>query len=510
MRLIFSVTIKNICSHIQTPQVNARENFIDSFSIHNFGIQFFYSIMLDLMAWEAGPVSIDPSEKVSDDQSIPATHDYDGGSNSEENTEFRPLPESSDFPFYDGLSQDSKETFDRTIINSKSKSLLSPEDYKYYCSVLEEAHNATIDVPNFTSKEERNAFHGKRSRIRHFHQLEGKLLYFVPKPGTRKLVASHDTAFHLLAQIHRPEKAHVSMSKMHPLVSAKIHGLTRNDVKDFVAVCSVCGSARGKSDPPEHSDKNQEEEPFDRLQLDFVDQYHQPSNGFTWILAIRDHLSNFCQLYPFKTKCPSDVADCVDIFIRYFGSPRVIQHNGDHVIKSAISQLICSRGIDLTIGRIRSSIVESSANEFTETVQLKVAAWVIESGNSCWDEAIEQIEMSINTDPYPMVPSLSAYKTVFGTERAEMAVQSPESQLRLDVSAFQVDLQAKRPLGEVSSGTLPDCVSELLSSLPSESSHDIEPSANNDALLERADRLASIKEKILQHQLINRDKTAEK
>ncbi|KAM9914073.1 hypothetical protein OXX69_000973 [Metschnikowia pulcherrima] len=417
---------------------------------------------------------------------------------------------------YDGFDEAARNTFTAYMLTeSVSTRVMSKETYAEYCNVLKETRDDPLPKPAGLDRAQTIKFHLKRTKIRSNYELLEGQLYFKAASGARKMVATHSNAFDIIAELH--QKTHAKKIELCKLVSSKSRGIHEEDVATLFKMCTICSNGAGKYRLPDlldYPEKDTKEVPFDRLQIDFIDQRHAPSRGFKWILSIRDHLSNHAILFPLTERLPSMIAECLGRFCRYYGFPLIIQYDDDTVISAAIAQFVCWHGFQFRKGRIRSLDTELAASEFICRVKLTILEWKKAYQSDHWDESIFVVERTLNRESYTHLQEFNPYRVIFGATRAEKIQEIQRGMLvpdkALDVCPVNLRSATQRHTWNRIPVVNPACVSSLLESLSLESSDHSDPFPSTSSLLLREEAFIKHLASIQEHQVVVRDQMARK
>lgn len=227
------------------------------------------------------------------------------------------------------------------------------------------------------------------------------------------------------------------------------HGLDRHHVEWFMRRCPTCSRGlRTVVAPPSPLPFQiiKSSRPLERIQINLVDFTGVPSEGYNWVLYIKDHFSKMTHLYPLKFRHASEIAIHLDKFIRYFGAPEILQCESGNEFKGAVVLLLQNRKIKLINGRPRHPQSQGFVEKGISTVKRRLAAWMALTKRTDWPNALELVERSINTTCCKGLPSnMTPHECMFSFgrlmphEAAPMGLPGQEAHPALAMTPEEVD-----------------------------------------------------------------------
>ena len=171
-------------------------------------------------------------------------------------------------------------------------------------------------------------------------------------------------------------------------------------VAEFCRSCHLCGlnkiSSLRKTPLTAY---NLATRPMEVLSLDF---FHMPSSrGFTCILAIVDHYSQFSWCLPCRNEKMLTVKNHLISIFSIFGPPRVIKSDGGSSLlkHKAIKKLVNEYGISRVVisapySPFHNALAERNIRTFRHLFRMSVF-----SGNKKWPDMVGQVNLIRNTTP---------------------------------------------------------------------------------------------------------------
>lgn len=336
-----------------------------------------------------------------------------------------------------------REAFKEYLMNeSTNPTIFSSEKYEAYCSHLSQ-EDTTVRAPTILSLNQRNAFHQHFRVIRELYMFDGFDLYTKASKG-RKRVASHDNAFDIIIRAHeesRPgESRHRLVTETHKCVKRAAYGILLKDIKWLLLRCSMCNKKAKEPNkrqpyiPPQNVT-------FGRLQIDFAHIGSTMTNGFKWVLILRDHMTNYMLLHALKEKDAKEVALLLSDFIEFHGPPRVIQYEDQMTLDGAVAILLYNEGIAIERGDKRDDEVARYADYMRYVVKKKISNWVELKGGECWKRSIQCVERSVNSSSSVPQSLLNAFELTYGPIRNKQIVKTFKKMRPRDLELHNPDFQ---------------------------------------------------------------------
>ncbi|GFW94779.1 KRAB-A domain-containing protein 2 [Trichonephila clavipes] len=123
--------------------------------------------------------------------------------------------------------------------------------------------------------------------------------------------------------------------------------------------------------------------------VDLIDLQSNRDGEYKLIMVYQDHLTEFIQLRPLKTKRAEEVAYHVLSIFLIFGAPAILQSdNGIELNNQDISE-ICAMWKDVKIvhGKPRHSQTQGSVEMANQDIQNMLTAWMNDNVTNKWSEA---------------------------------------------------------------------------------------------------------------------------
>lgn len=275
--------------------------------------------------------------------------------------------------------------------------IFTAEKYENYFSYLAQ-ENQSVKAPATLSLKERNKLHQQFCVMRDLYIFDGHQLFTKSFKGT-KLVASHDNAFDIIIRAHEEsdlcDSRHRKITETHRCVKNIAYGISQKDIKWLLPRCLSCKEKFSKDrKPPTHSiDTNTT---FDSLQIDYIYMGSTTSDGYKWVLMLRDHVSNYVVLHALKEKNPKRIAKHLSDFFTFLTPPAVIQYEDDMAIDGAIALLLSNDGLSIKRGCKRDFEVARFAAFMCHVVRTNINEWVAIKGRRSWKKSIQCAQRSIN------------------------------------------------------------------------------------------------------------------
>lgn len=124
---------------------------------------------------------------------------------------------------------------------------------------------------------------------------------------------------------------------------------------------------------------------------------HEPSGQYKWILHIKDHFSEYTQLYPLKKKHAKPIAKCFAQFIAAFLPPKIMQADNGKEFKGALLLLLRKYGIQVVNGAPRSPQTQGLVEQANGVVENKLRAWKMDHGSTEWKNGLLEVVFAMNT-----------------------------------------------------------------------------------------------------------------
>ena len=168
--------------------------------------------------------------------------------------------------------------------------------YNFYCDILKGRFRETL------AGQSQTALSRRCRRVAADYELVNNRLYKKSKESIsgRVLVAKVDELVDVVDRYHMV-RGHRGFNLTWISLQKEFTGVSCYDVLWLLNRCSTCAIKRANSTraplKPIVSTY-----PMERVQMDLMDLRNKPSNGFTWILHLKDHFTKMSWLYALKGK----------------------------------------------------------------------------------------------------------------------------------------------------------------------------------------------------------------
>ena len=119
---------------------------------------------------------------------------------------------------------------------------------------------------------------------------------------------------------------------------------------------------------------------MERLQINLINMRHIADRRFKWICHIKDHFSKFSALYAMKGKTASEVADCLENFLMFYGAPEITQMDNSKEFKGVCLMMLKRFGICIINGRPRQPQTQGCVEQANSTAKTKLGGFLREIG----------------------------------------------------------------------------------------------------------------------------------
>ena len=196
---------------------------------------------------------------------------------------------------------------------------------------------------------------------------------------------------------------HAGEDKTHAEVCKKFYGISRQSLKHLLKQCETCMKmAPNKSKAP--LQPICVERAMERLQIDLMDMGSIPAGPYKWILHIKDHFSKYSMLFALTTKESSKIADFLELFIKFYGVPEIIQADNGREFKGAVA-ILCKRlKIKVINGRPRHPQTQGLVEQANGVAKRKINAWMNDTGSKYWPDALSIVETQMNNQTHTSLP----------------------------------------------------------------------------------------------------------
>ena len=125
-----------------------------------------------------------------------------------------------------------------------------------------------------------------------------------------------------------------------------------------------------------------------RCQMDLIDMQSSPDGDFKHILVYQDHLSEFVQLRPLKSKSSEKVADHLDQILCILGAPRILQTDNGREFCNTNIQNVLQKWPDCKFvhGKPRQSQSQGSVERANQDVENMLFAWMRDNKTTHWSK----------------------------------------------------------------------------------------------------------------------------
>ena len=115
------------------------------------------------------------------------------------------------------------------------------------------------------------------------------------------------------------------------------------DIKEWLRLCSVCGSKKGKIDERmgiAHS-HIAASKPFEVMGMDIIGPLPTTVHGYRWILVFTDHFSKWAEAFPMKDSTAPTIAKhyVEDIICRHGAPKRILSDRGNNLIGEVLTEV---------------------------------------------------------------------------------------------------------------------------------------------------------------------------
>ena len=196
---------------------------------------------------------------------------------------------------------------------------------------------------------------------------------------------------------------HAGEDKTHAEVCKKFYGILRQSLKQLLKQCETCiKMAPNKSKAP--LQPICVERALERLQMDLMDMGSIPAGPYKWILHIKDHFSKYSMLFALTTKESSKIADFLELFIKFYGVPEIIQADNGREFKGAVA-ILCKRlKIKVINGRPRHPQTQGLVEQANGVAKRKINAWMNDTSSKYWPDALSVVETQMNNQTHTSLP----------------------------------------------------------------------------------------------------------
>lgn len=298
-------------------------------------------------------------------------------------------------------------------LKSSRSSAFNREKYDHYCSILR-SDGFTLQRLSLRKRAKDNYVTKCRRIMEDYALHEGKLF----KIGTTHLipVVLIEDAAALIEKIHKEELHNgerKTWDKVHPLA----HGISFKDVAWLLSRCQTCAPMRANCTRaplvPIVS-----RFPFERIQMDLMDLSNEPSNGYKWILHLKDHFSKMSWLRALKLKHSLGIAKYLNLLIRHCGVPKMIQCDNGKEFKGAVTRLLRKRGAIMINGRPRHPQSQGLVEKGNGFVKHKIANWKKQNNRTDWENSLKYIARTINMATCEGLPNkMTPHEVMYGHKR---------------------------------------------------------------------------------------------
>jgi transposase InsO family protein len=237
-----------------------------------------------------------------------------------------------------------------------------------------------------------------RKRARQDYELRGNELWRKAKHGKAQAALRylrHEEVFDTVVKEHL-DSGHNGRDKVFENVKERYWGVSREEVLWIVQACSTCDKDRG----PRISAPLQPiivTRTLERIQIDLIDMRNQSSGKYKWILHVRDHWSKHCVLYALKDKKASTVAKKLELWIRHFGIPLIVQADNGREFAGVVYILLMSLAVKIIHGNPRSPQTQGLIERGNAEVEKKIRKLYHDLGNPVlWHEHLTRITLQLN------------------------------------------------------------------------------------------------------------------
>lgn len=137
-----------------------------------------------------------------------------------------------------------------------------------------------------------------------------------------------------------------------------------------------------------------------------------PDQGYYWIFHIKDHFSKYSILRPLKSKHAHAVLQELQLWIAFFGPPRMIQCDNGREFKGAVKVFLKDHNILLVHGAPRHPQSQGLVKQSNAVVKRKLQALMEEKGTHEWSSLLLHVMLAMNSQLHEVLRQ-SPYEVVF-------------------------------------------------------------------------------------------------
>lgn len=311
----------------------------------------------------------------------------------------------------DCFSAKAKREFTKYLTTSRSpRGTLSQEKYDQYCSFLKTAPSDLV-VPENLTPSEAEKYPKIHEWVNKLFELHDDKLYYKSDQGKIQAVCPNN-AFDIIADVCKTLK-HITLKDTYLGVRAVSRGLTYKDVEWFLRQCSPPLSLQASEGKPQIR-PIVSRRPFERVQVALIDLSSHRFCGYAWILHIQDHFSRFSVLWPLRSISSSVIAECLDMYMRFFGTPDIIQCDYAKEFTGAVLTLLAERKVHVVQGRVRARRLQRLIRINTLITRKLTLALLCRSTKD-WPSLLPFVARAINNIYCDALPRHSSpHQIVFG------------------------------------------------------------------------------------------------
>ena len=115
-----------------------------------------------------------------------------------------------------------------------------------------------------------------------------------------------------------------------------------------------------------------------------------------WVLHCKDHHCGFGILYALPNKKASTVAFWLDIYVRHFAPPDILQMDNGKEFKGLCLILLKKHGIRVIYGRPRHPQTQGKVEQGNATFKSRLAKKILSTGSDAWASHLTRLTLSMN------------------------------------------------------------------------------------------------------------------